>query len=197
MATDGPDPKPCNAKIFKKGRHIFTTHSIPSNAMEKWVQNVAQEANVPVDWHFAGGRACVLALGNKEEIQRAKDAVKKLMPEHDRLQREESKKGGIKPEQNQKIEFVAPHLTPPSDSIDPPDKIVAPIIIGEPRTPTMVIKNNEWTLKALDNLRKTLDFSDKVDAWTVISAANIRINRLQDTLDGIYDSEAAKKKLGL
>ena len=64
MATDGPNPTPCHPKIFKKGVHIFTTHSIPSNAMERWVQNIAQEADVPVDWYtlFAAILLFVIAL---------------------------------------------------------------------------------------------------------------------------------------
>lgn len=35
-----------------------------------------------VDWHFFGGRANVLALGDLEAVQRA---IGKLMPEHDAL----------------------------------------------------------------------------------------------------------------
>ena len=82
MATDGPDPAPCNDEVFKKGTHVFTTHSIPSNAMEGWVKQVAERSGQRVDWHFAGGRACVLALGDLEKV---KEAIAELQPEHDRL----------------------------------------------------------------------------------------------------------------
>lgn len=85
MATDGPDPPPCNREIYNKGTHVFTTHSISSNAMEKWVKKVAKLSGQPVDWHFYGGRAAVLALG---DLKKVKEAITALMPEHDNLYKE-------------------------------------------------------------------------------------------------------------
>lgn len=82
MATDGPDPTPCNDKVFKKGTCVCITHTIPSNAMEGWVKKVAKLSGQPVDWHFAGGRAVVLALG---DLKKVREAIIKLTPEHDRL----------------------------------------------------------------------------------------------------------------
>ena len=82
MATDGPDPPPCQEDIFRKGEMVFMTHTIPSNAMEGWVQKVAAQSGQPVDWHFIGGRACVLALGDLDAV---KAAIVSLMPEHDAL----------------------------------------------------------------------------------------------------------------
>lgn len=89
MATDGPTPAPCNPKIFRDGTMVFMTHTIPSNAMEGWVKKVAKLSKQPVDWHFSGGRACVLALG---DLAKVKAAIEKLMPEHDRLYDEASKR---------------------------------------------------------------------------------------------------------
>lgn len=85
MATDGPTPKPCDPNIFKRGKRVFMTHTIPSNAMERWVQSVAAECGLPVDWHFAGGRAVVMALG---DVTKVRAAIEKLLPEHDKLYRE-------------------------------------------------------------------------------------------------------------
>lgn len=82
MATDGPTPPPCDPKILKEGEQVFVTDTIPSNAMEGWVKQIAEQSGQPVDWHYAGGRAEVLALGN---IERVKVATQELMPEHDRL----------------------------------------------------------------------------------------------------------------
>jgi hypothetical protein len=82
MATDGPDPPPCDSKVFKEGQRVFMTHSIPSNAMEGWVQKVAKLSGQPVDWHFYGGRAVVLALGDLDKVQQA---IQELKPEHDAL----------------------------------------------------------------------------------------------------------------
>lgn len=89
MATDGPDPKPCDRKIYKQGEHVFTTFGIPSNAMEGWVKQVAAKSGQPVDWFFYGGRAVVLALG---DIQKVNAAINDLMPEHDRLQKEQQER---------------------------------------------------------------------------------------------------------
>jgi len=83
MATDGPDPDPCNKEVFNKGKCVFITHSIPSNAMEGWVKKVAERSGQPVDWHFCGGRARVLALG---DISKVNLALQELMPEHNELQ---------------------------------------------------------------------------------------------------------------
>jgi hypothetical protein len=92
MATDGPTPKPCDPKIFSEGTSVFVTSTIPSNAMEGWVRKVAEKSGQPVDWHFAAGRARVLALG---DIDKAKAAIEELMPEHDRLYQEALKKLGL------------------------------------------------------------------------------------------------------
>jgi hypothetical protein len=89
MSTDGPTPPPCNPEIFKSGKEVFVTSTIPSNAMECWVKQVAEKSGQPVDWHFRGGRAIVLALGDLEKV---KKALNELMPEHDRLYQEAVRK---------------------------------------------------------------------------------------------------------
>ncbi len=82
MATDGPTPPLCDPEILLKGKRVFVTDTIPSNAMEGWVKQVAQSSGQPADWHFVGGRAEVLALG---DIERVKIAIRELSSEHDRL----------------------------------------------------------------------------------------------------------------
>lgn len=83
MATDGPTPNPCDREIFQSGEQVFITHTIPSNAMERWGKRVARLSGQRVDWHFAGGRAVVLAVG---DLARVQAAVNLLMPLHDALQ---------------------------------------------------------------------------------------------------------------
>ncbi len=80
--------KPCNDKIHRKGTHLFTTHSIPAEKIEKWVKQVAQMSGQKVDWHYFGGRAVILALGNARQISKVTQAIKDLLPEHDRLMAE-------------------------------------------------------------------------------------------------------------
>jgi len=77
MATDGPTPAPCDPKIFKKGKGVCVVDG-SSNAVERWVRAVAKEANAKVDWHYSGGRANVLHLGDKVSRQRVLNAISKL-----------------------------------------------------------------------------------------------------------------------
>lgn len=80
MATDGPDPAPCNPDIFKKGRGVCVVDG-SSNAVERWVQSVAKKANARVDWHYSGGRANVLHLGDDASRQRVLNAINELKSE--------------------------------------------------------------------------------------------------------------------
>ncbi len=82
MTTDGSIPPPCDLEIFSKGEQVFVGDTIPSNDMEGWVKQVAQVSGQPVDWHYIGGYAEVLALG---DIERVRTAIRKLMPEYYRL----------------------------------------------------------------------------------------------------------------
>lgn len=77
MATDGPTPPPCNPNIFNKGRGVCVVNG-SSNAVERWVQSVAKKANAQVDWHYSGGRANVLHLGDDESRQRVLNAISEL-----------------------------------------------------------------------------------------------------------------------
>lgn len=84
MATDGPTPAPCDGDIFSNGTAIFLTHSIPSCAMEGWVQHVAKDSGQRVDWSFTGGRAIVRYLGDGAKVRAA---IMSNINEHDRLYR--------------------------------------------------------------------------------------------------------------
>ncbi len=77
MATDGPTPTPCNPDIFKKGRGVCVVRG-SSNAVERWVRSVAKKANAQVDWHYSGGMASVLHLGDDESRQRVLNAIHEL-----------------------------------------------------------------------------------------------------------------------
>lgn len=80
MATDGPTPAPCDSKIFEKGEGICVIDGA-SNAVERWVQSVAKQAGAKVDWHYCGGRANVLHLGDEASRQRVLNAIKELEPQ--------------------------------------------------------------------------------------------------------------------
>lgn len=80
MATDGPTPPPCDQEIFAKGNTILIL-SGSSNMIENWVKKVVAEANARIDWHYCGGRANVLHLGDEASRLRSLEAINKLLPE--------------------------------------------------------------------------------------------------------------------
>jgi len=69
--------KPCDPKIFKEGKTIAALDA-KSEAAEKWVQAVAKRANAKVDWHYSGGIANVLYLGNNEVRARVEKSINDL-----------------------------------------------------------------------------------------------------------------------
>lgn len=77
MATDGPTPPPCNPDIFNKGETVAAL-SGSSNAIERWVQSVAKKAKASMDWHYSGGVAQVLHLGDQESRARVHAAMDQL-----------------------------------------------------------------------------------------------------------------------
>lgn len=77
MATDGPTPPPCDYDIFENGETVCIVDG-RSNAVERWVKKVAKKANAKVDWHYSGGRANVLHLGDAASRQRVLNAISEL-----------------------------------------------------------------------------------------------------------------------
>lgn len=79
MATDGPTPPPCDQEIFQKGQPVAALDA-RSNAAENWVRAVAKKASTRVDWHYSGGIAQVLHLGDDESRVRVEAAIDELEP---------------------------------------------------------------------------------------------------------------------
>lgn len=77
MATDGPTPSPCNDDVFRNGQPVVLVDA-RSNAMERWVQAVAAAADAQLDWHYSGGVAQVLHLGDDESRARVEAAITEL-----------------------------------------------------------------------------------------------------------------------
>lgn len=67
----------CDQEIFENGQPVVALDA-RSEAAEKWVCAVAKEANASVDWHYSGGIAQVLHLGNDESRARVEAAIDKL-----------------------------------------------------------------------------------------------------------------------
>lgn len=62
---------PCNQDVYKNGTQVFLTHTIRSAQLEEWVQTMVKESGQPVDWHWYGGRAVILALGDLDKVRAA------------------------------------------------------------------------------------------------------------------------------
>jgi len=59
----------CDQEIFEQGKPIAVLDARPDNA-ETWVQALSQRADARVDWHYLGGIANVLHLGDAESRER-------------------------------------------------------------------------------------------------------------------------------
>ncbi len=67
----------CDPDLFNSGEAICCFHAA-SKPTEEWVQKVAIESGQRVDWHYSGGYANVLFLGDYAKVRAA---VEKLRPE--------------------------------------------------------------------------------------------------------------------
>lgn len=78
MAIDGPDPAPCNDELFKRGEVVTVFGDVGgSNRFERLIQMASKSAGVPIDWHFSGGRAVVLAM--PKDFDKAHRAIKTIV----------------------------------------------------------------------------------------------------------------------
>lgn len=78
MATDGNTPAPCDKQLFNNGVQIAVFGEVGgSNRFERLIQTASREAGVPIDWHFSGGRAVVLAF--KSDLNKACLAIDKIV----------------------------------------------------------------------------------------------------------------------
>lgn len=64
----------CDAEVFKHGQSLvaLNARSMPA---EEWVQEVAKRSGQRVDWHYSGGVAHVLVLGDHAKALEAAQAM--------------------------------------------------------------------------------------------------------------------------
>ncbi len=77
MTTDGVIPPPCNEDIFRNGKPIAFLDG-RSSAIETWVKRVSTVANAHIDWHYSGGVAQVLYLGDTTDKMRIIATIQEL-----------------------------------------------------------------------------------------------------------------------
>ena len=66
----------CDSEIFEHGDSVAVLDAC-QHVAEEWVKLVAKESGQRVDWHYTGGRANVLYLGDHAAVV---SAVGKLQP---------------------------------------------------------------------------------------------------------------------
>lgn len=70
----GTTPEPCNSKIFKRGvsvAQIAQADGMRSWHIEEFVKLIASETKTATDWHYSGGIAQVLTLGDPKVVAAA------------------------------------------------------------------------------------------------------------------------------
>ena len=76
-------PVPCQDDIFKNGHTVFVIHhQLKSEYIEVWVKEVAKRSGEKVDWHYSGGHANILGMGDFEKIR---NTIKEMLPELNKL----------------------------------------------------------------------------------------------------------------
>ncbi len=72
-----PDMGECDAEVYRNGELIGIVAGIGADYIESLIVCVRNNSGQRVDWHYAGGRAIVKAIGNidavKKEFLKIKD----------------------------------------------------------------------------------------------------------------------------
>lgn len=75
-------PQPCDPDVFKDGSLVLVIGGVPSLQIEEWVKLIARMSDQRVDWHFAGGRAQVLAIGDVGLVRECIHLYRDQLPEN-------------------------------------------------------------------------------------------------------------------
>jgi hypothetical protein len=70
-------PPPCDQDVFKNGTPIFCATTGPTGGchlFEAWIVKIREASKQQVDWHYSGGRAQVLYIGDADAIRTAVEA---------------------------------------------------------------------------------------------------------------------------
>jgi hypothetical protein len=65
---------PCNKDVFRNGQPLFladTGATGGADIFEKWIVKVRKKSGQPIDWHYSGGVAQVLYLGDRAKLMEA------------------------------------------------------------------------------------------------------------------------------
>jgi hypothetical protein len=68
---------PCDHYVFRYGKSLYAIDSWDCGAggIEQWVKALAEASGQKVDWHYSGGRAHVLYVGDRAAILKAAEQL--------------------------------------------------------------------------------------------------------------------------
>lgn len=78
MATSQPTNQ-CDTEVYESGDTIAWMTG-PSTVIEALVVRVRELTGARIDWHYAGGRACVLMLGDAKAKVKAREELERGVP---------------------------------------------------------------------------------------------------------------------
>lgn len=78
LTDDDPIPQPCDPTVYNYGTHVATWESFGAPVVEAFVQRIAELSGQRVDWYYAAGRVIVKALGDTEQLDRVRAAIREL-----------------------------------------------------------------------------------------------------------------------
>jgi hypothetical protein len=64
---------PCDGEVFKHGESLLAcdTHGCGAMGFEEWVKRIREDSGQRVDWHYSGGIAHVLYIGDPYKVTAA------------------------------------------------------------------------------------------------------------------------------
>lgn len=65
----GDSPPPCRPDIYERGLHVCILAGPRAVQIEEYVKECAAATGQAVDWHYVGGRANVLTIGDVTKVQ--------------------------------------------------------------------------------------------------------------------------------
>jgi hypothetical protein len=67
-APEPPTPLPCDHEIFEHGDQIAAIHGPRAFTIEDWIVKVREKCSQRVDWHFVGGIARIVYIGDRDKV---------------------------------------------------------------------------------------------------------------------------------
>ncbi len=90
-------------EVFRAGTLVFVTHTISAAMTEEWIRRIRESgAGFKIDWHYSGGRARVLVLG---DMAAARQAIYSQRPVHDRMMYQTLTSGNHPMDENRALHF--------------------------------------------------------------------------------------------